>query len=260
MKTFFKSFKGKVVAVGLVIVMLTSAGAVFASTGAGDQLRAWYDGMFGQSVEEIESETEAYVESQVPGLEAEYASLKETAGVDIDLSRETATGETLEEIIQAKLEHIEDLDGEKAAILAEIGLQFYDVFLDGIMEIGRNSDEAFAYATDDLTTFTTESGNSAVEQLTTDIHEARDQAVTELEDAIRAAQEELAQELANQEEITTRNLKKQVDWAIEDLQEEVVSLLETLVSTQQALITETADQLGEEAKAALDEVVSGINQ
>ncbi|MFD1608780.1 hypothetical protein [Oceanobacillus luteolus] len=260
MKKFMHSFKGKITIFGLAIVMVWGAGMAFASTSAGEQLRAWYNGMFGQSVADIEADTEAYVESKLPGLEAEYAALKEQAGVDIDLSRELATGTTLEELIQAKLEHIGEIDGEKQAILAEVGLQFYNVFLDGYFEILRNADAGLEYATNDLTTFTSESGNAAIAQLTSDIEVARDQAVQELEEAIQAAQEELAAELETQEEITSRNLRNQVDWAIDSLTEEVNNVLDALVSQQEELITATAQQLGEEAKAALDAVISRINE
>lgn len=247
-------------AIGLVVVMLWGAGAAFASTSAGEQLRAWYDRMFGQSVAEIEADTEAYMNSKVPELEAELEAAKEAAGVDIDLSRETATGETLEEILRAKLEHIGEIDAEQQAILAEIGLQFYNVMLEGYFEIGEAAEAGLEYATTDLTAFTSNAGNVAVEQLTTDINGARDQAIDELEEAIRQAQEALATELSNQEEITIRNLRNQVDWAIEDLRGEVQQLLTGLVEEQQALIVATAEQLGEEAKAALDDVVSGINE
>ena len=56
MKKFLGTLKGKVVAILLVVTMVTGAGAVFASTGAGDQLRAWYDGMFNQTVDNIEAD------------------------------------------------------------------------------------------------------------------------------------------------------------------------------------------------------------
>ncbi|MCF3942131.1 hypothetical protein [Oceanobacillus alkalisoli] len=260
MKSFLKTFKGKVISIGLAIVVVWSAGAVFASTNAGEQLRAWYDDLFNQTVAEIETDTEAYMESRLPELQAEYDQLKEQVGIDIDLSRELATGETLEEIIQAKLEHIGEIDIEQQEILAGIGLEFYNVFLDGYLEIGNNANAALNFATDDLTAYTADRGNVAIEQLTADIGQARDEAVEELEEAIRQAQEMLAAEVAENQEITTRNLMNQVDWTIRDLREDVTQVVTRLADEQKELITVTAQQLGEEAKTALDDVVSSINE
>lgn len=260
MKKMLGTFRGKMIAIILVIALVSTTGVVFASTNAGEQLRTWYNGLFNQKVIDIESDLEEYTESKIPGLEAELEQLKHTAGIDIDLSRELATGETLEELIQAKLEHIEGIDAEEYAILENIGLQFYNVFLNGYNEIQRNAGAGLEYATTNLTTYTTDSGELAMQQMTTDIHAARDQAVSELEGAIHEAQERLAQEVASQEEITSRNLRNQVNWAIEGLRENVTSILETLVSEQESIIIAKAGELEAEAKSALDEVVSGINK
>jgi vacuolar-type H+-ATPase subunit E/Vma4 len=260
LKSFIKSFKGKVAVVGVGIIMLGSAGVAFASTDAGEQLRTWYNGMFDQSVSEIEADTEDYINDQIPGLEAEYEGLKEDAGVDINITRETATGEQLEEIVTAKLEHLGEIDAEQQAILAEIGLQFYNVYLDGYFEILNQADAALNYATTDLTDFTAGEGEAAVQQLTTDINQAKEEAVQELEDAIAAAQEALTTAIDSHQVSTTDNLKSQVNWAIDDLRDNVNVLLEGLVEDQQTLITTTADQLGQDAISALDEVVNGINE
>ena len=260
MKSFFKTLKGKIISIGLAIVVVWSAGAVFASTNAGEQLRAWYDSLFNQTVAEIETDTEAYMESRLPQLQAEYDQLKEQAGIDIDLNRELATGDTLEEIIQAKLEHIGEIDAKQQEILAGIGLEFYNVFLDGYLEIGNNANAALNFATNDLTANTRESGSVAIEQLARDIGQARDGAVEELEEAIRQAQETLAAEVAENQEITTRNLVNQVDWAIRDLEKDVTQVVTRLVNEQKELITISAEQLGEEAKTALDDVVSSIHE
>lgn len=260
MKKFLGTFKGKVVAILLVVGIITGSGVVFASTGAGEQLRTWYASMFNQTVTNIEEDVTTYADSFVPGLTEEYESLKTEAGIDIDLSRELATGDSLEAIIAAKLEHIEDLDAEQQAILANIGLEFYNVFLDGYMEIQRNTSEGLTYATNDLTEYLGNLNEEAIGQMSTDITEAKDSAVTELEDAIRNAQEILANELDTQEEVTTRNLYSQVNWAVEDLRNDVTDLLDGMVAEQQAIIIAKAQELEDEAKAALDEVISGINK
>ncbi|WP_047982743.1 hypothetical protein [Ornithinibacillus contaminans] len=260
MKLGIGSLKKKVI-VGVVAVgVFTSSTVAFANTDAGAKLREWYQGMFNQSVEDIGEEVTAYGQSKLPGLAAEYNAIKDEAQVDIDLSRELESGQSIEEIINAKLSHIESLDAEQQAILSEIGLEYYDVFLDGYFQIQNLSAQGLNYATNDLTSFTGAAGQAAVEQLTTDINTARDEAVAELEEAIQQAQEALAAEINNQEEITVRNLKNQVDWTIEDLRGQVTALLDSLVEEQQAIITAKAQELEDAAKAALDSVVEGINE
>lgn len=260
MKSKLKNVKLKVV-VGVVAggIILSGVGFVFANTDAGIALKQWYDRMFQQTVGNIEEDVQAYGDSKTSDLLDEYERLKNDASLDIDLSRETATGQSLEEIVNAKLNHLNSLDQSKQEILAEIGLQFYNVFLDGTFQIQRKAEEGLDYARNDLTTYTNKLGEQAVNQLTVDLTMAKDEAVADLEGAIRQAQDELAAALEEQEEITTRNLKNQVDWAIEDLRKNVAGLLDQLVKDQQDIIVATAQQLEDDAKAALDDVVSGIN-
>lgn len=65
-----------------------------------------------------------------------------------------------------------------------------------------------------LKAYTDQLGKDATNQLTEELTTAKDNAVTELE---------------TYEEITTRNLKNQGDWAIEDLRESVTGPLDGLV-------------------------------
>lgn len=252
--------KGKIAAIIMVVGLVSGVGVVFAATGAGEQLRLWYTSMFNQTVNEIETDVEEHSEARFTDLSVEYENLKTNAGIDIDLSRELATGESLEEIIQAKLAHIDDIDAEQRQILGNIGLEFYNVFLDGYLEIQRNTNEGLEYATVDLGNYTTDLGNNAISQMTNDITAAQNVAVKELEEAIRLAQENLGGELSTQEEVTTRNLINQVDWAVEDLRDSVTVVLENMVTDQQSIIIAKAQELENQAKAALDEVVSGINK
>ncbi|GAB3794585.1 hypothetical protein [Virgibacillus kimchii] len=251
--------KGKIAAGVLVVGVVSGSSFAFANTDAGDQLRAWYDGMFGQSVDTIEAETEAYIEGQLPDLNDEYEALKEQAGVDIDLTRETETGESIAEIIAAKTSHLESLDGELEAILEGMGLEYNDVFIAAYTEILNLQDDALDYATNDLTAFTGEAGEAAVTEMTSDLNEARDGAVQELEAAIQNAQDVLVEAIDDQEEITTRNIRNQVDWAIEDLRDDVETLLAGLVEEQQTIIADAAQDLEDDAIDALDDVVNDIN-
>lgn len=260
MKLNLGTVKGKVVAGVIAGGVLLGSGVAYANTDAGSGLKEWYDGMFNKTVDQVEADVDAYQESKLPGLEAEYDRLKSDASLDIDLTRTTETGKSLEEIVSAKLDHIGSLDESEREIIEGMGLQFYNVMLDGYFEIERLGDEGLKYATNDLTDYTEELGQDAVDELTGDLTTATDDAVTELEDAVKEAQASLITELDNNEEITTRNLKNQVDWAIEDLRESVTDLLDGLVEEQQTIIVAKAQELEDDAKAALDEVVAGMNK
>src|SRR5699024_7110080 len=96
MKFGLGSLKGKVAAGVLVVGVVSGSGLAFANTDAGENLRAWYDDMFGQSVQTIEDDTSAYIDDQMPDLYDEYEALKDEAGIDIDLTRENETGESLD--------------------------------------------------------------------------------------------------------------------------------------------------------------------
>lgn len=255
-----KGLKKKIIAGLFATSVVISSGVVFASTPAGEGLRDWYNGLFNESVASIESEVESMTTERFSELESEYAQVKSDAAISIDLSRELSTGQSLEEIISAKLDHIEGIDAEKAAILESIGYEYYNVFLDAYLEIDRLASEGEAFATNDLTNYTSDLGDEAVTQLTTDLTTAKENAVQELEEAIRAAQEELAAEVSSHETATIENLSNWLGWTIDDLRASVTTLLDELVTEQEAIIVAKAQELEDDAKAALDAVVEGINQ
>ena len=62
-----------------------------------------------------------------------------------------------------------------------LGLAFYNEFLKGHFEIERIGREALASATTDLTAFTGEKGQAALDQVTSDLTTAKETAVSELE-------------------------------------------------------------------------------
>jgi hypothetical protein len=251
--------KSKIAAGVLAAGIVSGSTFAFANTNAGESIRAWYDNMFNQSAETIEEDITEYTEEQISDLLTEYEALKEQAGIDIDLTRELETGQSIEEILAAKLGHIESLDAEVQEILANIGLQYYNVYLDGYFQIQTLQQEGLDYAANDLTAFTGEAGDAAVAQMTGDLNAARDEAVADLEEAIQEAQEELAVAIETNEASTIQNLMNQVDWHIEELQVEVQDLLADLVEEQQNIIIAAAQVLEDDAKAAMDDVVSGMN-
>ncbi|WP_404458090.1 hypothetical protein [Oceanobacillus kapialis] len=254
-----RTVKGKI-AVGVVAVgVISGTGAALANTDAGAQLKNWYEGLFNETAEVIEADVTAYGEGKLPELAEEYNGLKSDASADIDGTRASETESAEAAIAEVKNSHIESLDGAKTEILDGMGVKFYDLFLEGYFEIERLGEEGVNYATNDLTAFTGTEGEAALTKVTEDLTAAKESAVSELEEAIRQAREEITAEVENQKEITTRNLQNQINFKINDVREVVEELLEELVAEQQEIITAAAQTLEDEAKAALDDVVSSMS-
>ncbi|SET08800.1 hypothetical protein SAMN05216389_105118 [Oceanobacillus limi] len=256
-----KTVKGKIIAGAVTVGVVSSVGFAFANTDAGEQLQQWYDAAFGNTVDSIEDEVTEYGEGLMPELEDEYNGMKEDATADINATRDSEITSAEDAIDAAKASHLESLGSTKEEILSGMGQQFYqDVFLPGYFEITALANEAEEFATNDLTDYTGAKGEEAVENVTDALNTARDGAVQELEDAIEAAKGAIESELANQEEITARNLKNQVDFAVRDVREAVNNLLDELVEEQQSIIADAAAELENEAIDALDEVVAGLGE
>ncbi|AVQ98223.1 hypothetical protein OBCHQ24_04000 [Oceanobacillus iheyensis] len=254
-----RTVKGKIAVGVLTVGVISGTGAALAGTDAGANLKSWYDGLFNETAAEIEADVTAYGEGKLPGLTAEYNGLKADASGDIDGKRANETESAEAAITQVKNSHIESLEGTKAEILEGMGVQFYNLFLEGYFEIERLGEEGVNYATNDLTAFTGTEGEEALGQLTDNLTAAKDSAVSELEEAIRQAREEVEAEVDNEQEINTRNLKNQINFKINDVREVVEELLEDLVEEQKAIITAAAQTLEDEAKTALDDVVSSMS-
>ncbi|WP_042225078.1 hypothetical protein [Oceanobacillus manasiensis] len=254
-----RTVKGKIAVGVLTVGVISGTGAALAGTDAGANLKSWYDSLFDKTAAEIEADVTAYGEGKLPGLTAEYNGLKADASGDIDGTRASETEGAEAAITQVKNSHIESLEGKKSEILEGMGLEFYNLFLKGFWEIERLGKEGVDYATNDLTAFTGTEGEEALGQLTNDLTAAKDSAVSELEEAIRQAEEEIAAEVENQKEINTRNLQNRINWKIDDVRDEVEGLLEGLVEEQKAIITAAAQTLEDDAKSALDDVVSSMS-
>ncbi|MGN7385461.1 hypothetical protein [Sporosarcina sp. SAFN-015] len=252
--------KKKVLAGAISVGLLSGVGMAFANTDAGGALKSWYDGKFGETLLAINSDVSKYAQEQLPGLKNEYNGMKTEAETDINNKRDSEIGAATTAITNAKASRIASVESTKDELIDGAGLAFYNEFLKGYFEIQEAGDAALAYATTDLTAFTGEKGQAAIEQVTNDLTAAKDAAVTELEEAIRIAKEELTAELATQQEINTRNLKNRIDWKIDEVRGQVEGILADLVATQEGLIATKAAELEAEAIAALDEVVSSINE
>lgn len=251
--------KGKLLIGVIVVGIFSSAGFALANTGAGEALKQWYDNMFGQAVDAAKDEATAYGEEVYDGLLERYEELKVNAAAEIDATRDRETENAQSEIEAAKDEHLASLEEAQAEIEDEMGLKFYQEYMNGWLEIQRLAEEAAAAASSDLAEFTDGEGAGAIAQLTDDLTAAKDAAVTELEDAVETAKAELSDQLDAHSDLLADNLKKEIDFISEELVETVTEITENLVATQQGLIAEVATQLTEEAKNSLDDIVNNIN-
>lgn len=260
MKKFLQTGKGKVVAVLTAILLVTGAGVAFAGSGAGDMLKQWYDNAFDATTADVLDEAAAYEDDAAADFEEDYAERKDQKAGQIDRKRDRTTASSIENINDAKDEHMDDLDVTKEGILENMGLEFYNFYMDAWLEIQERASEAESLINDDMHQFATEEGQAAIGQLTDDLHQAQDDAVTELEGAIEAAKEDLSVELDAQGDILEDNLTGQIDHEIENLKRIVSDTLYDLTKEQEALIEEAAADLEDEAKDAMDDVIANMGE
>lgn len=251
--------KGKLLVVGIVVALVSGAGFALANTDAGEALKQWYNGVFGQAVDAATDEATEYGEEVYDGLLEEYEELKGNAAAAIDETRASETENAQNAIEDRKNEHLESLEDAKAEIEAQMGQEFYSVYMEGWLELNRLAAEAEAAAAGNLAKFTGEEGAAALAQLEEDLVAAKDAAVVELEDAVENAKAEITAELDVYEEWLANNWITDIDYIADDLRESVTEIKDNLVAEQQALIAEVAANLTQEAYDALDDVVNNIN-
>jgi len=255
-----KSLKNKIIAGTVAVGLISGTGFAFANTNAGEALKDWYDGMFNQAVADSEGEVDEYTEGLIPGLNDELEGLKDDAATSIFDTRDAETDSSLSEIEKAKQAHLEALTAEHGEILGYMEQQFFDVYMDNWLEMQDMASDAAANAGSDLESLTGETGEESLQHVTTELTSAKDGAVQELEDEIEKAKKELAEGLDFHSDKLTNNLTKEIDFAVDAVRETVTNLKVELVEEQQAIITAKAQELEEDAKNSLDDVVSGINE
>ncbi|MUV37050.1 hypothetical protein JNUCC1_00856 [Lentibacillus sp. JNUCC-1] len=255
-----KTVKGKVLAGVLAVGVVSSAGIAFANTNAGEALSNWFDGKYNSATESIESQVTDYAKGFLPELAERQEDHKDhvTNSVNVKKSYEIRTGK--DDITNAKDSHLESLGSTKAEIMKEMGPKFYnEVFRPGKAEIDAAASQGLEYATNDLTRYSEGAGQDAVDEVTQTLNEAKDDAVSELEAAIEDAKAEITAKLDEEEAGAVHGLKGQVDIAVNDLKQNVNDLVKELVKEQHAIVADAAKELRNNAKAALDDVVSGID-
>lgn len=255
-----KSVKTKVLSGVVAVGLLSGVSAAFASTDAGTNLKTWYNNQFVKSAVSIQNQTTKYASDKVPALTNEYNGLKTDATNSINETKNTSKSNANDAITSAKKEHLDALAAQKLAIDNHLQSQF-----DGIQQaadtiIGQVGLQAIAYANQDLTKLTGDTGSAALTQLTTDLNKSSEDAVKELNDAISAAKADLKKQLDDATASRVGNIKGIIDRKIDELRTTITAKKNNLVAAQQALITAKAQELQKAATDKLDAAVAGINK
>jgi len=253
-----KTIKGKVIAGTVSVTLLAGAGAAFASSNAGANLKDWYDGQFNTASGNIQSDVATNVQNRINGLASEYNGLKSAAGNSISTDGTTATATASGNIDTAAQEHIDAINAEKVHIQGYMAGQFasLETFANGL--INEAGTAAINYANRDLTSYTGAQGDAARTSLTTALEGDTTSAVTELQQAISDAKGELQTQLDSLESTTTANIIAAIDAKIVELRGTITAKRDALVAAQKLLIDAKALELETAAKAELDSIVDGI--
>lgn len=256
MKNVLKTTKGKVVAGVVTVGLVSGLGVATASTDIGGKLQTWYDGQFGAAQSDMIDDAANHVKGKAAGVIAQYKNGKDATANAINDTRDSSIEGAEDTIGDAKDKYISDLEEHQATIEEDIEAQFDGLFDTAQILINDAGDRVYAFAKDDFTELAGDTGTAALDEVETQINGAKGNAVLELEEAIADAKEELQSELDNQESATTEEIKNAIDAKISELRGKMASFVSDLISEQKGLITDKAEELEENAIAALDDAAN----
>lgn len=254
-----KTVKGKVIT-GVTAFALISGGAVFAGTDAGSNLKAWYDGQFGQSSAKVATDSAKYAKDKVPGLYSEYNGLKNQGTGYINTAGTEKTAEGTANINQAKDEHITAVQDKEAEIQRYMDSQFDTLYAAAQKIIDDTANQGYKWANNDLSKKYGADGKTATAKVESDLTAVKSAAVTDLETAITNAKASLRSSLDSNTKATTTEVKKAIDDQISVLRGDITELRDNLVAVQKQLIADKAIALEQQAKTEMDSVVANINK
>ncbi|WP_339251592.1 hypothetical protein NSQ43_15330 [Sporosarcina sp. FSL W8-0480] len=253
------TFKKKIVAGTISAGLLSGVGLAFANTDAGGALKSWYSGVFNGAQASIAQEADLYSDEEFGSLDEMFEGLRAGAEFDVEFTRDREIGRASSAIESARDSHINSLGEAGAEILAGMDLAFNNIYQEGWLQIQAAGAEATQIASADMTTFAEDTGAAAIEELTYQLDAVKSDALAGLEEAIVAAKAAIMEELENETTITVNNLKTAVDFKVNEVYNQVGDILDDLVAAQEALIEAKALELEDEAKAAMDALLSDMN-
>lgn len=253
-----KTIKSKVIAGTVSVVLLSSAGAAFASQDAGDNLKAWFKSQFDVSSQSVANQSYTYVNGKVGSLVTEYKGLKTTATNSINTKAGDTKTSTNTNVKTASNAYISDLNAEKAHIDSYLVGEFDALSNFAQTLIDNAGTQAVGYATTNLGKHASDKGTAATTQMTADINTATTATKAELVAAIAAAKSALQEDLDAETALTVTDIKARVDAKISELRTQITGINNGFIATQEANIVAAALVLENAAKAELESVVDGI--
>jgi hypothetical protein len=253
-----KTIKSKVIAGTVSVVLLSSAGAAFASQDAGDNLKAWFNGQFNASSKQVSDQSYAYVNGKVGSLVNEYNGLKTTATNSINTKAGVTKTSTNTNVKNASDAYISDLNTEKADIDSYLVGEFDALSNFAQTLIDNAGTQAVGYANTNLGKHASDKGAAATTQMTNDINSATTTTKAQLVAAIAAAKGSLQADLNTETALTVTDIKARVDAKISELRTQITGINNGFIATQEANIVAAALILENAAKAELQLVVDGI--
>ena len=253
-----KTVKGKVIT-GATAFALISGGAVMASSDAGMNLKAWYDGKFGESSTKVATDSANYAKGKVPSLNREYNGLKSEGTDFINTAGTQKTAEGAGNINQAKAEHITAIQDKEAEIQGYMDSQFDALYASAQKIINDTANQGYKWAQNDLSRKYGADGAAATAKVESDLTKVKDAAVTDLETAIQNAKGNLLTSLNSNTTATTAEIKAAIDAKINVLRGEITDLRDNLVAVQKQVISDKAIALENQAKNEMDTLVADIN-
>ncbi|TQR21677.1 hypothetical protein [Psychrobacillus vulpis] len=253
-----KTVKGKIIAGTLVITLASGAGVAFGASGAGENLKAWFDTQFNGAKADMENEITEYANGKKEDLKTEFNELKVGATTKINSSEETARTTANTNIDKELSQHLQSINTKKVEIEGYMNKQFEDIIVDAEQRIFDAGTEAARKASENMASHTDEVGQAAQTKLNTELTSTTDQALSDLRTAIENAKSSLQTQLDNQASSTTDEIKKLIDTRIGEVRVWVTMMTNFMVQEQEELIADRAQELEDAAKTAMQDLVDGI--
>lgn len=255
-----KGIKGKILAGAVSVSILLGSGLVLANTDAGAQLKAWYNAKLQASFTTIYNTLYAYAESLVPGLLEYKNNLKKDAVDAIKTEAQTVITNSNSKIDSALQEHLDSLNAAKEEILNGMESDYTTWKEEKIAWAEPQLNQLQSDVQNEINTAITNQYTTSKYEVTTQVTATKNSAVASLENAINEAKNAITGEMNTNEANTINDLKTYLDDQVATRKATITEATNTLKAEKIEDIKKEGTIIVEEAKAALDALVSGINK
>lgn len=255
-----KTVKGKVLAGTLAFGLVAGTGVAFGATDAGTQLKAWYDGQFGQASAKVNSDSDAYLKKGLEGMQGEIEVLKKESTNKILKIKDDEVASSTAKIDKQAKEHIDSITTKKIEIEGYMDSEFGKLKTEADDKIFKAGTDISAKAHKELGALTKQTGIIAQKSVQIELGAVKDRVVDEVEKAINAAKQDLQAQLDTKATATTEEIKGLVDKRVVEVRYFVTAAANFMVQEQQELIEKKAQAMEDSAMKAMEDLVSTINK